>query len=154
MVFVDLVDVSHWVCKDPLLYQRSVCDRLSNLLHTGRRYELMTLVLKITAILVVLLLASSICYRLGNIECVTSDLEDTNGKMRYHRERSDDTKPADIADYTNDTVDEDEEVDMRGGEDEEEIIMYSSTERPSQDTVDLYFDDESTESIVISFWPR
>ena len=44
--------MSHWVCKDPLLYRRSVCDRLSNLLHTGRCYELMTLTLKITAIFV------------------------------------------------------------------------------------------------------
>ena len=120
----------------------------------------MTLILKITTILVVLLLGCLLCYRLGKIECVTSDLENTSGKtaiMRYHRDRSDDTKPADIADpdHTNDTVDEDEEVDMGGGEDEEDIIMYNSTERPSQDTADLVFEEEkSTETIVISFWPR
>ena len=67
--------LSHYACRDPLLYRRSVCDRLSNLLHTGHRYELMTLILKITAIFVVLLLGCLLCYRLGKIECVTSDLE-------------------------------------------------------------------------------
>ena len=76
--------------------------------------------------------------------------------MSYHRDKIDDREPADTGDPdpTNDTVDEDEEVDMEEGEDEGEISLHSSTEGPSQDTADLYFDEKSTESIVISFWPR
>ena len=29
--------ISHWACRDPLLYRTSVCDRLTELLHTRRR---------------------------------------------------------------------------------------------------------------------
>ena len=90
---------------------------------------------------------------------MASHLEDTSGKMAvmsYHRDKIDDSKPADTGDPdpTNDTVDEDEEVNMERGEDEGEINLHSSTEKPNQDTADLHFGEESTESIVISFWPR
>ena len=33
----------HWACRDPLLYRMSVCDRLTNLLHTRRHYDLIQL---------------------------------------------------------------------------------------------------------------
>ena len=123
----------------------------------------MTLTLKITAIFVIFVIGCTLCFRLGEINCVASHLEDTSEKMAvmsYHKEKIDDKEPTDTndPDPTNDTVDEDEEVNIENpkerGEDEGEINLHSSIEKPNQDTADLYFKEESTESIVISFWPR
>ena len=84
--------------------------------------------------------------------------------MSYHKDEIGDNKEptdTDDPDPTNDTVDdstEDEEVNMENpkerGEDGGELSLHSSTEKPNQDTADLYFEEESTENIVISFWPR
>ena len=70
-----------------------------------------------TAIITVLLLASFICYRLGNIECVTSSLDNTNGKMRYHSEKSDDTKPADATNDDGATNDDEDQSFSSSSED-------------------------------------
>ena len=109
--------ISHWACKDPLLYRTSVCDRLTNLLHTRRRYDLMQLLLKLTAIITVLCLASFICYKYGHVECVASRLANTTEKMKYYSEQSDDTKPADATNDDGATNDDEDQAFSSNSED-------------------------------------
>ena len=58
--------ISHWACRDPLLHRTSVCHRLTELLHTRRRYDLFQLLLKLTTLIAVLCFVSLICFKYGN----------------------------------------------------------------------------------------
>ena len=46
--------LSHFACRDPLLYNTNVCDRLTNLLQIRRRYQICELSLKILTMAILL----------------------------------------------------------------------------------------------------
>ena len=68
--------ISHYACRDPLLYRTSVCDRLTDLLHTQRRYDLCQLILKLLTLTTILCCASLVCYQYGLTKCEMTKIPD------------------------------------------------------------------------------
>ena len=68
--------LSHYACRDPLLYNTSVCDQLTNLLHTQRRYELCELSLKILTIATILSCTSLVFYQWGLTKCELTERQE------------------------------------------------------------------------------
>ena len=169
--------ISHWACRDPLLHCTSVCDRLTELLHTRRRYNLFQLILKLTTLIGVLCFVSLICFNYGRARCEMSRLTNTTTASQH----SDDTAGATsgataraTTSATSGTISDDENQDeddfpsdsedlhlslgeprFKSGNYEEETQRTYQTEQQNTDK-DFMFDEEKndSESIVISFWPK
>ena len=82
--------ISHWACRDLLLHRTSVCDRLTELLHTRRRYDLCQLILKLLTLIAILCFVSLICFNYGRARCEMSRLTNTTTASQH----SDDTAGA------------------------------------------------------------
>ena len=173
--------ISHWACRDPLLHRTSVCDRLTELLHTRRRYDLFQLLLKLTTLIAVLCFVSLICFKYGNATCEVSRLTNTTAASEHSEDTAGATSGATTgattsatSGATSDDEDQDEDdfpsssedlhlprgkprFDYKSGQFEEETKRPSlyQTERQNADT-DIIFEekDDSGDSIIISFWPK
>ena len=111
--------LSHYACRDPLLYRTSVCDQLTNLLHTWRRYELCELSLKILTIATILSCTSLVFYQFGLTKCELTNRQEaiiqmnaTNKSMVTTKNNSMVTTKAKVVSETlQDDENEDEEDD-------------------------------------------
>ena len=111
--------LSHFACRDPLLYNTNVCDQLTNLLHTRRRYQLCELSLKILTIATILSCTSLVFYQWGLTKCelterqeATIQMNATNKSMVTTKDNSTiTTKAKAIAETFQDNENEDEEKD-------------------------------------------
>ena len=176
--------ISHWACRDPLLYRTSVCDRLTDLLHTRRRYELCELSLKILTLTTILCCTSLVFYQFGLTKCeltkipdkhaASRQMNDTNKSMATTKDNSVVTTKA-TTNVVSETLSDDENQDKEQDDDfktsdedhqregqgfesgkyKEKTGKTTQTEQQNTDK-DFMFDEEKndSESIVISFWPK
>ena len=169
--------LSHWACRDPLLYRTSVCDRLNDLLHTRRRYDLCQLILKLLTLIALLCFVSLICFNYGRARCDVSRLTNTTTASQHSGDTTGATSGATARATTSatpDTISDDENQDeddfpsnsedlhlslgeprFKTGTYGEETQRTYQTEQQNTDK-DFMFDEEKndSESIVISFWPK
>ena len=172
--------LSHYACRDPLLYRTSVCDQLTNLLHTRRRYELCELSLKILTIATILSCTSLVFYQFGLTKCELTNRQEaiiqmnaTNKSMVTTKNNSMVTTKAEVVSETlqdDDTEDEEDDEaktskDYQGidtgihkgkeqdqDQDQEQDFTFDSDDS-NDDKENKDTDNEDNEKIVISFWP-
>ena len=153
--------LSHYACKDPLLYRRSTCDQLTNLLHTRRRYQICELSLKILTMAIILTCTGLVFYQFGLTSCqltnrqeaiiqsaevVSKTLQDddTEDEEDDEAKTSKNYKGIDTGIHKGKEQDQDQDQEQDFTFDSDD----SNGDKEKKDT-----DNEDNEKIVISFWP-
>ena len=96
--------ISHWACRDPLLHRTSVCDRLTELLHTRRRYDLCQLILKLLTLTAILCFASMVCYQYGLTKCEMTKMTNKPAASKQMNDTGSDTSGATTKDTSGATT--------------------------------------------------
>ena len=163
--------LSHYSCKDPLLYRRSTCDQLTNLLHTRRRYQICELSLKILTMAIILTCTGLVLYQFGLTSCQLTNRQEAIIQMNPKNNSMVKTKAEVVSKTLQDDDTEDEEDDEaktsknykgidtgihKGKEqdqdqDQEDFTFDSDDSDDEKEKKDT--DNEDNKKIVISFWP-
>ena len=171
--------LSHFSCRDPLLYDTNVCDRLTNLLQIRRRYHICELSLKILTMAILLSCTAMVFYSWGKTRCELKERQEA--VIQYAPNISvtaegNSTIKAKVKDtFHNDDEDEEEAIvnkDQKGlakgthratkgreqdqNQNDQEDFTFDEDVDSDNDDKEKDTDDEtkSLKPIVISFWPK
>ena len=171
--------LSHFSCRDPLLYDTNVCDRLTNLLQIRRRYHMCELILKILTMAILLSCTAMVFYSWGKTQCELKKRQEAIIMMAPNisvTAKGNSTMKTKVKDtFHNDDEDEEEAIvnkDQKGlakgthraakgreqdqDQNDQEDFTFEEDDDFDNDDKEKDTDDEtkSLKPIVISFWPK
>ena len=171
--------LSHFSCRDPLLYDTNVCDRLTNLLQIRRRYHMCELILKILTMAILLSCTAMVFYSWGKTRCELKERQEAiimKAPNISVTAKGNSTMKAKVKDtFHNDDEDEEEAIvnkDQKGlakgthratkgreqdqNQNDQEDFTFDEDVDSDDDDKEKDTDDEtkSLKPIVISFWPK